>query len=161
MPKYGIHHIVLKEAVSQLYASGNSAAGAAADVIGHAYVNQIVGSPYRLNVHRHVTAENFQDSWKYSEYYGGESINRTLFARLGLPQNLPSDVGDLLFRAFKDAYDGVSHPTRLPGDGFYTRNQIDGTYEVFYEVLKLMGGLWVGRPEEPFSGMTNCSLRQI
>ena len=30
----------------------------ATDVVGHAYVNQIVGTAYRLNVHRHVTAEN-------------------------------------------------------------------------------------------------------
>ena len=125
----------------------------ATDVTGHPYVNQIVGTTYRLNVHRHVTAENFQDSWKYANYYSGESINRTLFTRLGLPANLPTDVGDLLFNTFKATYSNVSHPTLLPGDGFYTRNQIDITYDVFYKVLKLMEGMSVERPEEPFSGV--------
>lgn len=127
----------------------------ATDVIGHGYVNQIVGTAYRLNVHRHVTAENYQDTWKYARYYNGESINHTLFARLGLPENLPSDVGDLLFDAFKQTYTGFDHPTKLQGDGFYTRGQIDVTYEVFYKVLKLMESMAVGRPEEPFSGVAD------
>ena len=127
----------------------------ATDVTGHAYVNQIVGTAYRLNVHRHVTAENFQDTWKYARYYNGESINQTLFARLGLPENLPSDVGDLLYDAFKGTYTGFDHPTRLQGDGFYTRDQIDVTYEVFYKVLKLMESMAVERPEEPFSGVAD------
>lgn len=127
----------------------------ATDVTGHAYVNQIVGAPYRLNVHRHVTVENFQDTWKYARHYNGESINQTLFARLGLPKNLPSDVGDLLYAAFKGTYTGFDHPTRLQGDGFYTRDQIDVTYEVFYKVLKLMESMAVERPEEPFSGVAD------
>lgn len=127
----------------------------ATDVTGHPFVNQIAGTAYRLNVHRHVTAENFQDCWKYSQYYDGESINQTLFSRLGLPQNLPPDVGDLLFNAFKETYTGVDHPTKLPGDGFYTRDQIDTTYELFYKILKLMESMAVKRPEEPFSGVAD------
>ncbi|VAX32381.1 hypothetical protein MNBD_NITROSPIRAE03-133 [hydrothermal vent metagenome] len=127
----------------------------ATDVTGHAYVNQIVGTAYRLNVHRHVTAENFQDTWKYAGYYNGESINQTLFARLGLPENLPSDIGDLLHNAFKGTYKDFDHPKKLQGDGFYTREQIDTTYEVFYKVLKLMENMAVERPEEPFSGVAD------
>jgi hypothetical protein len=102
-----------------------------------------------------VVVENYQDTWKYARYYGGESINQTLFDRLGLPANLPSDIGDLLFKAFEDTYTGVPHPERLPGDGFYTREQIDITYEVFYEVLRLMSKMAVERPEEPFSGVAD------
>ncbi|HEY43860.1 MAG TPA: zinc dependent phospholipase C family protein [Anaerolineae bacterium] len=127
----------------------------ATDVTGHPFVNEIAGTTYRLNVHRHVTAENYQDSWKYSQYYKSESINKTLFKRLNLPQNLPSDVGDLLFNAFKDTYTGADHPTRLPGDGFYTRDQIDVTYRVFHDILKLMESMAVDRPEEPFSGVVD------
>jgi hypothetical protein len=127
----------------------------ATDVTGHAYVNQIVGTAYRLNVHRHVTSENFQDTWKYGRYYNGESINQTLFARLGFPENLPGDVGDQLFNTFKRTYNGFNHPTKLPGDGYYSRDQIDETYEVFYKVLKFMEGLAVQRPEEPFSGVAD------
>ena len=93
----------------------------AADVVGHPYVNSIVGAPYRLNVQRHVTAENFQDSWKFARYYGGESINRTLLSRMGLPERLPTDVGDLLDRAFRGAYGDLPvdrRPGRLHGRCF-------------------------------------------
>jgi hypothetical protein len=128
----------------------------AADVVGHPYVNSIVGAPYRLNVQRHVTAENFQDSWKFARYYGGESINRTLLSRMGLPDRLPTDVGDLLDRAFHGAYGDLPvdrRPRKLHNsDGFYTRAQIDETYDVFYRVLKLMESMAVERPTEPFSG---------
>jgi|Deesub1362B_J571_1020462.scaffolds.fasta_scaffold08336_1 hypothetical protein len=125
----------------------------ATDVVGHAYVNQIVGTVYRMNVQRHVTVENFQDTWKYARFYGGESINETLLSRLELPENLPSDVGDLLHESFRSTYQRQPHPRRLGGDGFYTRDQIDETYEVFYKVIKLMGSMYVRRPEEPFSGV--------
>jgi len=127
----------------------------AADVVGHPYVNSIVGAPYRLNVQRHVTAENFQDSWKFARYYDGESVNRTLLSRMGLPERLPTDVGDLLDRAFRGTYGDLPagrRPGKLSGDGFYTRAQIDETYDVFYRVLKLMESMAVERPTEPFSG---------
>lgn len=122
----------------------------ATDVVGHPYVNQIVGTSYRLNVHRHVTVENYQDAWKYREYYNGESINETLLKRLGLPDKLHPEIGDLLFNAFKGTYDQTGdHPT------FYTRNQIDETYDLFYEVLQLMKKMSIKRPEEPFSGVAD------
>lgn len=128
----------------------------AADVVGHPYVNVIVGAPYRLNVQRHVTAENFQDTWKYRNYYGGESINQTLLARMGLPATLPTDIGDQLNAAFRATYGHLPaqrRPGRLGGDGFYTRAQIDTTYDVFYKVLEMMQGMAVERPTEPFSGV--------
>src|SRR5512136_779984 len=36
----------------------------ATDIAGHPFVNQVCGSTYRMNVWRHVTAENFMDTWK-------------------------------------------------------------------------------------------------
>ena len=126
----------------------------ATDFIGHAYVNQIVGGPYRLRPQRHVTVENFMDCWKFSEYYG-QSVNLTLVDKLGLPPTLPAGVGDLIHTAFRHAYDGKPHPTRLPGDGFISRNQIDQTYEIFYEVLQIMKKMAIARPEEPFSGVAD------
>lgn len=128
----------------------------AADVTGHPFVNQIVGSPYRQNVHRHITAENYQDSWEYNRYYTGESINQTLFARLGLPSSLPPDIGDLLHSSFSNTYIDLDRiPSHPAVNGHYTREQIDKTYDVFYKVLKLMEGMGVERPEEPFSGVAD------
>lgn len=124
----------------------------ATDLVGHACVNQIVGGPYRLHPQRHVTVENYMDCWKFNEYYG-QSINLTLFDKLGIPSELPAQVGDLIHRSFRDAYPAaVPHPTRLPNGGWLERNQIDQTYEIFYDVLQIMKKMAIARPEEPFSG---------
>lgn len=121
----------------------------ATDVTGHPFVNQVVGTTFRLDAQRHVIAENFMDTWKFYKYYD-ESINQKLFSRLNLPKALPSEIGDLLFSTFYSTYDGVNHPLLLSGDGFYTREQIDQSYEVFYKVLKFLENQAVQCPEEPF-----------
>lgn len=42
----------------------------AADVVGHAYVNTMVGGPYRLNqAQRHTTQEKLMDVYAYDRYY--------------------------------------------------------------------------------------------
>lgn len=125
------------------------------DLVGHAYVNQVVGGPFRLQVQRHVTSENWMDTWKFQEHYG-QNINLELFGKLGLPPTLDPAIGDLLHRTLHDVYDRVDHPRLLPGgDGFLTRGQIDQTYEIFFEVLELMKNQSVARPEEPFSGVAD------
>lgn len=45
----------------------------AADVVGHAYVNAMVGGPYRHHAQRHTTMEKFMDVWSYNEYYDSPS----------------------------------------------------------------------------------------
>ncbi|GEM_PF-781660 len=124
----------------------------ATDLVGHAYVNQVVGGPFRLQVQRHVTVENWMDTWKYQQYYG-QNINLRLLDTLGLSPALDSSVGDLLHQTLKDVYGGVDHPHRLGGDGFLSRNQIDETYDILYKVLELMRDQAVPRPEEPFSNV--------
>jgi hypothetical protein len=126
----------------------------ATDLLGHPYVNQVSGGPFRLQVQRHVTSENWMDTWKFQQYYG-QNINLELFGKLGLPSTLDPAIGDLLDKTLHDVYENVDHPRRLPGDGFLTRTQIDETYEIFFEVLQLMRDQSVARPEEPFSGVAD------
>jgi hypothetical protein len=104
------------------------------DLVGHPFVNQVVGGPYRLHPQRHVTVENYMDCWKFQQYYG-ESVNLTIVDKLGLPSSLPSGVRDQIHQSFLDAYVSSMHPTRLPGDGFLTADQIDQTYEIFQDIL--------------------------
>jgi hypothetical protein len=40
-----------------------------ADVVGHAYVNQVVQSPYRLHHQRHHLVENFIDAYVWNRYH--------------------------------------------------------------------------------------------
>jgi hypothetical protein len=122
------------------------------DLVGHAYVNQVVGGPFRLQIQRHVTTENWMDTWKFLNYYGG-NINLELFDKLGMEPSLHPEIGDLLNQTLHQVFNDVDHPRRLPGDGFLTRAQIDDTYDIFYKILELMKNQAVARPEEPFSGV--------
>lgn len=126
----------------------------ATDLVGHAYVNQIAGGPFRLQAQRHITAENWMDTWKFQQYYN-RNINLHFLNTLGLTPTLDPGVGDLLFKTLHDVYEAVDHPRRLPGDGFLTRQQIDETYDILYKVLDLMRDQAVSRPEEPFSNVAD------
>lgn len=123
----------------------------ATDVIGHSFVNQLCGSSYRSNVWRHVTIENFMDTWKYYQYYN-ESINATLLEKLTLPNYLSLDIRHQLYSAFEKTYGDILHPIRLKGNGLYNKDDIDQTFNSFKTVLRLMSDSYLSFPEEPFTG---------
>ena len=103
----------------------------ATDSVGHAYVNQIVGGPYRMHIQRHVTVENFMDSLQFSNKYNKESINKLLLDKLSLLETtLSTDIIDLIDKSFHDTYSRVKHPCRV-NDGFLSKEQIEETYEIF------------------------------
>lgn len=144
----------------------------ATDVMGHPYVNQMVGAPYRSNIWRHVTVESYLDTWKFSEYYD-ESINEKLRERLELPkvdkyfrntEELDDDIVGLLYSAFRKTYSEVLHPIRLnhknsggsystDNDGFYTEEDIKDTYDTFVQFVNYVEQSYVSPPKEPFDGV--------
>ena len=132
-------------------------------LVGHAFVNQIVGGPYRLHPQRHVVVENFMDTRAVFEL-DGSSVNQTLFDKLGLPETfepLSDDLCDLLHEAFVATYsDFTPRPDNVNPDagdlsGFLSKQQIKDTYEILYRVLKVSKKMAVQRPEEPFSGVAD------
>jgi Zinc dependent phospholipase C len=129
----------------------------ATDVVGHPFVNQVVGAPYRLNVQRHVTVENFIDCWKFNKDFG-ESVSATLLTRLGLTKSIPDELAMLMHTAFKKTYTNPrNRPRRVNLDkrgeeGFLTVQEIHDTYDIFFQIMKIMQGMSVARPTEPFSG---------
>lgn len=134
----------------------------ATDVMGHPYVNEMVGAPYRSNIWRHVTVESYIDTWKFSEYYD-ESINEKLRERLELPkvdeyfrntEELDKDIVKLLYNTFKDTYSKVLHPIRLKDDdGFYSEDDIKDTYDTFVQFVNYVEQSYVSPPKEPFDGV--------
>ena len=134
----------------------------ATDVLGHPYVNQIVGGPYRLNVQRHVAVENYMDCWAFNRHYTGASVSKTVKSKLGvpLPSDLPDEIVDLLDSSFRATYPDIA-PTLLGSPGFLSKNQIRDTYTIFYDVLNLMEKMVVDRPTEPFSGVLDILSRAL
>jgi hypothetical protein len=123
------------------------------DTIGHAFVNQVVGGPYRLNVQKHALVENYMDTWAYKYYYDSE-ISETLLSKLNLPDpnNLPSDIIDIIDRSLRMTYNNL-FPTRLRNPGFLTRDEIKKTYERFYTILEITSSMNIKRPDKPFDNV--------
>lgn len=139
------------------------------DVVGHAYINQVVGGPYRLASQRHVVVENFMDTSALFKH-DGTSINATLKDRLKFPENfenLDDDIVDLLFEAFKNTYtDPNEHPQVVnvvkkkeeeeeeemftQDSGYLSKQQIKDTYETIFIILDITKRMRVERPTEPF-----------
>ncbi len=125
----------------------------ATDVVGHAFVNQVVGGPYRMNVQKHVMVENYMDTWAFNNYYQ-EIISKSLLTRMQLPNpdTLPDAMVDMLDTSFRTTFANL-YPTRLRDPGFLTKGEIRTTYRRFHEVLSLLNGFYIERPEEPFSNV--------
>lgn len=127
----------------------------ATDVTGHAFVNQLVGAPYRLNVQKHVLVENYMDTWAYDHYYN-KDVSAFLFDNLSLPNpsQLDNSIIDLLDESLRANYDNL-HPNLLRNPGFLTKDEISTTYDRFYTILNLMKKFHIEKPEEPFSNVTD------
>jgi hypothetical protein len=133
------------------------------DVVGHAFVNQVVGGPYRLASQRHVVVESFMDVSAIFKH-DGTSINATLKDKLQFPENfehLDDEVIDLLFNAFKTTYTAPnSHPQLVnviknggsftQDSGYLSKQQIKDTYEICYKIIDITKSMRVERPTEPF-----------
>lgn len=132
------------------------------DVTGHAYVNQIVGAPYRLNIQRHITVENFMDTWAFNHYYDGENVSKSLLSRMQLPQpsDLPSSVVNHIDQSLRSAFSD-SFPTRIGSQGFLSQAQIRQSYETLHTVLNIMEKMVVDPPEEPFAGVGDILARAL
>ena len=87
----------------------------ATDLTGHPFVNQIVGGPYRLNVQRHATVENYIDGRIYNEIYNGASISSNLLDYLEFDSTISNEIVEQLNSTFKNTYPN-EHPKYLSGN---------------------------------------------
>jgi hypothetical protein len=142
----------------------------ATDVVGHPYVNQIVGGSFRLAVQRHVTVENYMDVYQYHAHYG-KVVSQTLYEDLEFAdqnhEELPDDIAKLLVTAFRETFAKVAHPRLLgspsmatlptgpldPNDdfGFLTVAQIKDCYGWLRRAVKMLGGQDDIKPKPPRS----------
>jgi len=148
----------------------------AADLVGHPLVNTISGSPFRMNVQRHVVIESFMDQWKWIDEFEGKNIRNSLLSELGFVnvRELPLSIARLIADTMKEVYgyenaDAV-HPLRYVNsrnlaeavgvnplrDGFLNPADIQTAYVFLHKMLGFMGGQ-KNRPQpvEPFAGADN------
>jgi hypothetical protein len=121
----------------------------ASDIAGHPFVNQIVGSPFRISAQRHATVENYMDAWKFERYYQKKNIVKDFVAEMALPETIPGVAADLYYKAFKATYPSTST------SGYrthYTKDDIAKSYDNFMMIQKVSanGGFWSEKPEPKY-----------
>lgn len=114
------------------------------DVVGHPYVNSIVGGPYRGHWHRHKLVENWIDAWARRHYddppsfmgclrigpedtYRPNSIAGSYYSRLcEFPdKRLPDKLSELFVAAQRETYGDIPHPPDFNPD------DVDAAYRLW------------------------------
>lgn len=108
------------------------------DVIGHGYVNAIVGGPYRNHWRRHTLVEKCLDTHIWYYYFNGQSISDSqAYKRIHFDNapysfpNLPDDLADYISRCLKDTYSAMPIDSGIPNP-----EEIKLMYSYFYKWAK-------------------------
>jgi hypothetical protein len=138
----------------------------AADATGHAYVNEVVGGPYRSHNQRHHFVENILDVYLYDVLRGEELTNSKLHLKLPYGTNLDGGpllavlqgtantpaplqaVLQMISESMPAAYAGSTIPTRLRRSYLKTQ-ELEFTYWLMAAVLKMSTTSYVPRPKPP------------
>lgn len=125
-----------------------------ADVVGHAYVNQAVGGPWRSHFQRHHIQENFMDVWTWGFYHTpgvvlaapGGSYDYESFTDLGaanlhdwinLGDDLPTSLQALIADSLYDVYHARPHPSLVAFPG---KSEINRAYQMQKRAFEVMTG---------------------
>lgn len=76
----------------------------AGDLVGHPYVNTIVGGSYRLHPKRHKFVENYQDVWNFNHYHSGDFCYSKLFEKFELSSNELNKISKLISEVSEQVY---------------------------------------------------------
>lgn len=108
------------------------------DVIGHGYVNAVVGGPYRNHWRRHTLVEKCLDTHIWDYYFDGKSIsNSQAYKRFHFDNapydfpKLPDDLADYISGCLKDTYSAMPIDSGIPGP-----EDIQLMYSYFYKWAK-------------------------
>ncbi|MBX3242796.1 MAG: hypothetical protein KIT80_03260 [Chitinophagaceae bacterium] len=107
------------------------------DVIGHAYVNGVVGGPYRNHWRRHVLVEKCIDSHLWLHVKGESLSNSNAFERIHFNYpgydfpRLPEDFADYLSKTFNEIYSDLHIHSGVPKS-----EDIQFMYSYMYKYVK-------------------------
>lgn len=132
------------------------------DVVGHPFVNSIVGGPYRMHWKRHKLVENWIDAYARNFYpdspgtiaclnltsddtYVSNAINGSYYYRLcAFPdEKLPPELGSMILQAMDEVYSGMPHPVTFSFD------DLDDTYRLWLMWFKRVTSFGSMHPPTP------------
>ncbi len=131
----------------------------AVDAVGHAFVNSVVGAPYRCLWQRHHMVDNYIDVWAARHYKHQEMLASRICERYFQRENstapaaMPAGVATLLADATRNVFRDRPHPNgdRLEGHHeFPHASDFQLTYGSLFNVLEgTTSGVPMERPKKP------------
>ncbi|MDP2035191.1 MAG: zinc dependent phospholipase C family protein [Polaromonas sp.] len=121
------------------------------DVVGHPYINSMVGGPFRNHALRHMVIESLLDVHIWGERKGEEIMNARLDKKIHLDDGEIARISNLLHRAMSDVFVNASDP-------IYTSNfskqapsstALTDAYNLLKEYLAFSTDIGLTRPEPP------------
>jgi len=97
----------------------------AADIVGHPYVNSMVGGPFRNHALRHMVIESLLDVHVWNNRKGEDIINARIDKLVSLSESARNEIFSLFHKALNDVY----------------VNPVDGGTPIFYEELRGPGSI--------------------
>lgn len=124
------------------------------DIVGHPYINSMVGGPFRTHALRHMVVESLVDVQLWHERRGDELINSRLDKLVSLDDEDLRSVAELINQAMQDVYitpiDGsASIATANFGGGAPSVNDIRFAYETMLGYLGNATDLELEEPNAP------------
>lgn len=126
-----------------------------ADIVGHPYVNMMVGGPFRTYGQRHKFVENFHDTWAWNLYRNQEFTRSRMHTALALSAHanprMPEGMARYIAQTIRHVY----------GDDFGTPpepDHISSAYALFYRWLR--STTETGMPPEPWSYSLSAELQE-
>ncbi len=116
------------------------------DVVGHPFVNAVVGGPYRMHWRRHKLVENWIDAYARNHYgelagiksclqltsdenalYSDRAISGSYWWKLvAFPdEKMPDKLSQMFVDAMNSVYSGIDHPP------FFNTADVDSTYRLW------------------------------
>lgn len=119
----------------------------AGDIVGHPYVNAIVGGPFRNHVIRHMVIENIIDTWVWNHYKSEDLINAAFQEKIEVGNRF-QEISRLLISSMDDVYKN-QNPSINTAKGVPSESDFQRAYDLYMLFLELSTDAKIEQPEIP------------
>lgn len=146
----------------------------ATDVVGHPFVNNMVGGPYRTHWHRHKLVENWIDAYARNYYSDSQAVLECLNLKGGErylehaisgsyyykllsfeDEKLPDNLKRLFVNALVEVYSDVEHPP------FLSQEDVDSAYRLWRLWFRRATRIGYAEPPTPVAPPTGAARRLV
>ena len=108
----------------------------AGDIVGHPYINSLVGGPFRNHALRHMVIESLVDVVVWGNRKGEDIINSRLDKLVSLSNGARDEICDLFHKALNDVYVAPSDgSSSISSKNFGSASPSSGDLAFSYEVM--------------------------